>query len=146
MPKNRPPRADYARFSTMTTRIRDNDLYRHMHNVTYYEFFDTMVNEWLLDHGGLTLPEGPVIGLVVETQCTYLAPLRWPGRVHVGMRVDRIGRTSLTYGLALFGEGEDAAAAVCRYVHVYVESAAHRPTPLPDGLREAARELLMASP
>lgn len=146
MPSPRPPRSAFVRFVPMTTRIRDNDLYRHMHNVTYYEFFDTAVNEWLIDHGKLNLPEGPVIGLVVETRCTYLESLKWPGRVEVGMRIERIGNTSITYIMGLFAEGAPEAAAEARYIHVYVNAADHRPVPLPDTLRRAAEALLLPAP
>lgn len=141
MPNPRPLRADFLRFHPQTTRIRDNDLYRHMHNVTYYEFFDTAVNEWLIEEGGLVLPDGPVIGLVVETRCTYIASLKWPGVVEVGMRVERIGNTSITFVMGLFGKDAPEASAEARYIHVYVDARGHRPVPIPPRLRAAAEAL-----
>jgi acyl-CoA thioester hydrolase len=143
MPLDRPPRSAYARFVPYTTRLRDNDQYRHMNNVVYYEYFDSAVNEWLMEKGGLTLPDGPVVGIVADTQCSFLAEVKWPQRVEVAMRMDRIGRTSLTYGLAMFGEGDETASAVCRYVHVYCTNPDRRPTPLPDLLRAEAEKLVV---
>ncbi len=145
MPVERPDRSAYVRFVPMTTRLRDNDQYLHMNNVVYYEYFDSAVNEWLMSEGGLELPRGPVVGLVVDTQCTYFAEVKWPQRVEIAMRMERIGRTSLTYGLALFAEGEDLAKAACRYVHVYVDGESRRPTPLPAPLVAAAEALRLAA-
>ncbi|MEO0681683.1 MAG: thioesterase family protein [Pseudomonadota bacterium] len=143
MPQERPSRAAYRRFVPMTTRLRDNDQYGHMNNVVYYEYFDSAVNEWLIDEAGLFLPDGPVIGIVADTQCSFLSEVKWPSRVEVAMRMDRIGRTSLTYGLALFEAGAEQASAVCRYVHVYCAQPGRRPTPLPDRLRAAAEALVV---
>jgi acyl-CoA thioester hydrolase len=141
MPADRPPRSAYARFAPMTTRLRDNDQYLHMNNVVYYEYFDSAVNAWLMEKGGLILPNGPCIGIVVDTQCTYFAEVKWPQNVEIAMRVDRLGNSSITYGLALFAEGEELANAACRYVHVYCDGPTRRPMPLPDTLKAAAREI-----
>ena len=141
MPLERPSRSQYRRFHPMTTRLKDNDMYGHMNNVIYYEYFDTAVNFWLMEAVGLTLPDGDVIGIVADTQCSYLAELKWPANVAVGMRIDRIGRTSLTYGMAMFVEGDDLARAICRYVHVYVKNPERRPTPLPEKLVAEARAI-----
>lgn len=139
----RPSRADYARFVPMTTRLRDNDQYMHMNNVVYYEYFDSAVNEWLMEVPRLILPDGPCIGIVADTQCTFYSEVKWPQRVEVAMRIDRIGNTSLTYGLAMFVEGEDLANAACRYVHVYADGKIRRPEPLPDYLVAAAKTLVV---
>ena len=141
MPLERPTRAAYRRLHPMTTRLKDNDMYGHMNNVTYYEYFDTAVNWWLIDVVGLTLPGGDVIGIIADTQCSYMAELKWPVDVEIGMRIARIGRTSLTYELAMFSVGEEKAHAVCRYVHVYVKNPERRPTPLPEPLIAAARAI-----
>jgi acyl-CoA thioester hydrolase len=143
MPIERPTRDAYARFTPMTTRLRDNDQYLHLNNAVYYEYFDSAVNLWLIERCGLELPNGPVVGIVADTQCTFLAEVKWPSKVEVGMRMDRIGRSSLTYGLALFTEGEERANAVCRYVHVYCVNPARRPTPLPDLLKAEAEKLVV---
>jgi acyl-CoA thioester hydrolase len=121
----------------MTLRWHDNDVYGHMNNVVYYSLFDTAVNQWLLSEARLNVPGGPVIGLVVETGCQYFASVGYPDPVEVGLSVTRVGTTSITYRLALFGAATEAAA-VCQYVHVYVDASTRRPVPLPDPLRAAA--------
>jgi acyl-CoA thioester hydrolase len=141
MRAERPHRSAYRRFTPMTTRLRDNDMFLHMNNVVYYEYFDSAVNQWLIEKGRLILPDGPVIGIVADTQCTFYAEIKWPQPVEVAMRIDRIGRSSMTYGLALFAKGEELANAACRYVHVYCDGPTRRPMPLPDYLLEAAREI-----
>ncbi len=146
MPQPRPRREAYARFTPMTTRLRDNDQYLHLNNAVYYEYFDSAVNLWLIERCGLELPNGPVVGIVADTQCTFLAEVKWPSAVEIGMRVDRIGRSSLTYGLAMFTAGEAEANAVCRYVHVYCETPERRPTPLPERLRAEAEALVVEAP
>lgn len=142
MPRERPLRDDYVRFVPMTTRLKDNDQYLHMNNTVYYEYFDTVVNLWLIRDCGLTLPNGPYIGIIAETQCSYLSEVKWPQNVVVGMRIDKIGSSSITYGMALFGEDEDRANAICRYVHVYCDGASRRPKPLPEFMLAEARKLL----
>ncbi|MGG7564915.1 acyl-CoA thioesterase [Rhodovulum sp. DZ06] len=141
MPLPRPTRDAYRRLHPMTTRIADNDMYGHMNNVTYYEYFDSAVNWWLIEKVGLSLPNGDVIGIVADTQCSFMAEVKWPVDVEVGMRIDRIGRTSLVYGLAMFSKGEELAHAACRYVHVYVKNPERRPTPLPEKLVAEARAI-----
>jgi acyl-CoA thioester hydrolase len=135
------PRAALDRFPhrrAMGTRWRDNDAYGHMNNVVFYEFFDTVVNLWLIEDAGLPVPGGDVVGLVVETGCTFHASLGWPHPVIAGLRVDRLGRTSIAYGIGLFREGEVLAAAEGRFTHVYVDAATRQPVPLPAALRAAA--------
>lgn len=130
-----PSRADYAAFRTITTRWMDNDVYGHVNNVVYYSFFDTAVNGWLMDRGVLAIETSPVIGLVVETTCSYFAPIAFPDAVEAGIRVERIGTSSVTYGVGIFrGEAERAAAAG-RFTHVYVDRSVRRPVALPDALR-----------
>jgi len=132
-----PERADYRAFRAITTRWADNDVYAHVNNVVYYSFFDTVVNGWLIANALLRPAEGPVIGLVAETQCRYFAPLAFPDAIEGGLRADRIGRTSVTYGIAIFREGAAHAAAAGHFVHVYVDAASRRPVPLPQALRDA---------
>lgn len=130
-------RAAYTHFDPATTRWRDDDVYGHMNNTVYYEYFDTTVNRWLIASGALEVPHGPVVGLVAETRCRYLSSVGFPARLEIGLRAERVGRTSVVYGLALFSEGAATAAALCRYVHVYVGAQDRRPTPLPAPLRAA---------
>ena len=130
-----PRRGGYAAFRPITTRWADNDVYGHVNNVQYYAFFDTVVNGHLVERGVLDIHEGAVIGLVVETQCRYFAPLAFPDRIEGGLRVDRLGRSSVTYGVAIFPEGAEEAAAAGHFVHVYVDRATRRPVALPERLR-----------
>ncbi len=142
MPRPRADQQSYAHFQTMTTRWRDNDVYGHMNNVVFYEYVDTIVNTWLIDTGALDIPGGPCRGLVVETRCTYHASLGFPDRVRAGLRIDRIGRTSITYGIGLFREDDPLASAEAVFTHVYVEAETQKPMPLPQPLRAAAEALL----
>ncbi|MXU63849.1 acyl-CoA thioesterase [Oceanomicrobium pacificus] len=137
-----PTRGHYVHFETMTTRWRDNDVYAHMNNATYYEYVDTAVNGWLARSGALDVPGGPVIGLVAETGCRFHAPLGFPAPVEAGLAVAHLGRSSVVYRVGLFAESVDAAAADARFVHVYVDRDTRRPVPLPDRLRDALTGLL----
>ncbi|WP_118135895.1 thioesterase family protein [Oceanicella sp. SM1341] len=141
MPRDRAPRASYAFFREMTTRWRDNDVYGHMNNVVYYEFFDALANLWLIEAAKLPVPGGEVIGLVVETGCIYHASLGWPRGVEAGLGVERVGTSSLTFRIGLFAPGEALAAAEGRFTHVYVDASTRRPVPLPESLRAAAQAL-----
>lgn len=144
MPKSLPTRAGYRFFLEIPTRWMDNDVYRHVNNVTYYSWFDTVVARFLLGSGAINLTDSPVIGVVVETLCRYHAPVAFPETVVAGLRVDRLGNTSIRYGIAIFREGEDAASAEGHFVHVYVDRATQtRPQPLPDRLRAAAATLVV---
>jgi acyl-CoA thioester hydrolase len=130
-----PHRTAYAAFRPITTRWADNDVYGHVNNVQYYAFFDTVVNGHLIERGVLEIERSPVIGLVVETKCSYFAPLAFPDRVEGGLRVDRLGRSSVTYGVAIFRESAEEAAAAGHFVHVYVDRETRRPVALPERLR-----------
>ena len=141
MPRERSSRADYAQFSQMTTRWRDNDMYGHMNNVVFYEYVDTAVNTWLIKHSTLDIPHGPIVGLVVETACTFHASLGFPEPLDIGLRVARIGNTSVTFEAGMFAIGEDQAAAEARFTHVYVDAKTRKPAPLPDSFREALQGL-----
>ncbi len=134
-------RSEYASFRQMTTRWRDNDVYGHVNNVVYFEFVDSSVNRWLIEEGGLDIPSGPVIGLVVESACVYHDALAYPDRVETGLRVSRIGNSSVQYEVGIFRAGEDTAVAEARFTHVYVDRDTRRPVPLPDGLRTELRTL-----
>jgi len=134
-------RADYAHFSTITTRWMDNDIYGHVNNVTYYSYFDTAVNRYLIDAGVLDIHEGAVIGLVIETHCNYFAPLAFPRNVEAGVRVAHIGKSSVRYEIGLFEAGQDQTAACGHFVHVYVDRAERRPVALPEPFVAALRRL-----
>ena len=129
------PRSAYKAFRTVSTRWSDNDIYGHVNNVVYYSWFDTAINGLLIERGALDIHAGKVIGLVVETQCNYFAPLAFPEPVVAGVRVAHIGSSSVRYEIALFPGNEDQlCAAKGHFIHVYVDRATRRPTPLPPQL------------
>ena len=118
--------------------------FAHVNNAVYYEYVDTVVNHWLITTAGVKVLGGARIGLVVQSECTYFAPLAFPGNVEGGLAVARLGRTSVTYDVALFAEGEDEGAARALFTHAYVDAETRRPTPLPDGFRNALADLVPA--
>ena len=124
-------------------RWSDNDIYGHINNVEYYAFFDTIVNGHLIERGVLDIQGGGDIGLVVETKCSYFAPLAFPDRLEGGLRVDRVGTSSVQYGVAIFREGARSAAAAGHFVHVYVDRQTHRPAALPEALRAELEALVL---
>jgi len=121
----------YRHFSSISTRWMDNDAYGHINNVVYYSYFDTVVNRYLIEAGVLDVVHSPVIGLVVETQCNYFTPLSFPQAVHAGLRVARLGSSSVRYEIGLFAADQDSCAACGHFVHVYVDRANRRPASLP---------------
>ncbi|WP_208721447.1 acyl-CoA thioesterase [Corallococcus aberystwythensis] len=136
----------YRYFLPITTRWMDNDAYGHINNVTYYSYFDTVANHYLIHEGGLDIHTGAVIGLVVESKCSYHAPLAYPERLRAGLRVDRLGNRSVTYGIAIFKEGEEQAAAEGHFVHVFVDRQTRKSVAMPYRLREALAKLLVTPP
>lgn len=138
-------RSAYPLFFPMTTRWRDNDVYGHINNAYYYEFFDTAVNQWLLKSNALDLPHGPVVGLVAETACRFLSSVAYPQPLEIGVTTLRVGRSSVVYGLGLFAEKANEAAALCRFVHVYVDQETRRPTPIPEAMAEKLKQLAAVS-
>ena len=134
-------RADFPVLRGLPTRWSDDDVYGHVNNVVHYLMFDTAVNGWLIEASGTDIRRLPAIGVVAETQCRYLAELRFPETVTCGLALGRLGRTSVAYRLALFGEHRAEPAAVGRFVHVYVDPATRRPVPVPDEIRDALRQL-----
>jgi acyl-CoA thioester hydrolase len=135
-------RAAYRHFRTITTRWMDNDVYGHVNNVQYYSFFDTVVNGYLIAQGALDPERSAVIGLVVETKCNYFESLSFPDDVQAGLRVGRLGATSVRYEIGLFRGDAAQAAAQGHFVHVYVDRATRRPVPLPEPLRRALAPLV----
>jgi acyl-CoA thioester hydrolase len=135
------PRSAYRVFRPIGTRWSDNDVYGHVNNVVYYSWFDTAVNAHLIEQGALDIHGGEVIGLVIETQCNYFAPLAFPQTVWAGLRVAHLGSSSVRYEVGLFADGEDTAAACGHFVHVYVNRETRRPVPLPDILKNTLETL-----
>ncbi len=129
-------RSEFSIFEPIETRWADNDVYGHINNVTYYAYFDTAVNRRLAGSGLLDIEAGDMIGLVVETGCRYHAPAAFPDRLEAGVRVARIGTSSVRYEIAIFREGENEALAEGHFTHVYVDRQSRRPKPLPQRWRE----------
>jgi acyl-CoA thioester hydrolase len=121
----------YRHFTTISTRWADNDAYGHVNNTVYYELFDTAVNKWLIREGLLDIEGGNPIGLVVQTGCSFFAPLSFPGDVEVGVGVERLGASSVTYRIGVFASGADEPAAQGSFTHVYVDRDSRRPATLP---------------
>jgi acyl-CoA thioester hydrolase len=134
--------ADFAHFSDITTRWIDNDVYGHINNVVYYEFFDTAVNGYLIAQGALDIAKGAVIGLVVETHCNYFKPVAFPDKLRAGLRVTKLGTSSVRYEVGIFRNGDDTVSAQGHFVHVYVDRASGRPVPLPEALKQALTKLM----
>ena len=131
------PRSTYRAFRTIQTRWMDNDVYGHMNNVVHYSLFDTAVNGWLIDQGVLDFRNGEQVGLVVETGCRYFSEMAFPDIVTAGLRVTRLGTSSVRYEVGLFRNGDEMPAAEGFFVHVYVDSGSRRPKALHDALRRA---------
>jgi acyl-CoA thioester hydrolase len=142
MPKPQPhARADYRHFRPISTRWMDNDIYGHVNNVVYYSYFDTVVNQYLIEQGVLDIERSTVVGLVVETQCNYFSPISFPDMVHAGLRVMKLGTSSVRYEVGLFRNEESIASAQGHFVHVYVDRATRRPAPLPEVMRTALQRI-----
>jgi acyl-CoA thioester hydrolase len=138
--------ASFPRTWPMPTRWADNDHYGHINNVTYYAYFDTAVNAYLIEATGTDIRELPAIGLVVETACSYLTPLSFPDELVVGLAVARLGGSSITYRIGLFRAGEQEPAALARFVHVYVDREdQRRSVPVPDAIRAAVAPLVLGT-
>jgi acyl-CoA thioester hydrolase len=136
-------RSDYKSFLTIPTRWMDNDIYGHVNNVTYYSYFDTIINRYLIDAGGLDIHRSEIIGVTVETHCRFRRPFAYPEPVEAGLRIAHLGTSSSRYEVGLFGaEAPDAEARAEGYfVHVFVNRATSLPVPIPPSIR-AALELI----
>ncbi len=143
MPSKDETRADYRHFLAIPTRWMDNDVYGHVNNVEYYSYFDTVVNQWLIEKGLLDYLNSKVIGLVIETSCSYFAPIAFPDVVHAGLRVAKLGNSSVRYEVGLFRNDEDTVSAAGHFIHVYVERPDNRPVRVPDPMRDAFAALMV---
>ena len=141
--KDKPIRSEYKVFYPITTRWMDNDLYGHVNNVTYYSYFDTAVNLYLIEEGGLDIHASPVVGYIVASGCNYLSPVGYPDRLEVGLRVDKLGNSSAQYGVAIFREGETVASAHGHSVHVFVDRTVNKPVSVPPSIRGVLEKILV---
>jgi acyl-CoA thioester hydrolase len=141
MSQTPPLRSDYQHFQPVTTRWHDNDIYGHVNNVVYYSYFDSAVNTYLIEVGGLDIHQGEVVAFVVSSSCDYFSAIAFPERIEVALRVAKLGNSSVTYELAIFRSGEQIACAAGRFVHVFVARDSQRPQPIPALLRSALARL-----
>ena len=137
-------RDNYPHFLKVPTRWMDNDVYGHVNNVTYYSYFDTVVNEFLVRFTGLDYRRKDPVGMVVETGCRFHSEIAFPDMIDVGLRVRRLGNSSITYEIGIFKEGVDTPSATGHFVHVYVRPGEMKPVSVPDRVREGLQWLLVA--
>lgn len=130
-------RADYRYFQKLGTRWKDNDIYGHVNNVEYYSFFDTVINKWLIEEGGLDIHTGSVIGVCAESNCRFLKSIAFPDTIEAGLRIAHLGRTSVRYEIGLLNESSKEMIAEGWFVHVFVSRANRQPEQIPDNLRKA---------
>lgn len=134
-------RSEFQHFHEITTRWMDNDAYGHVNNVVYYSWFDTVVNQFLITNGALDIEHGPVIGLVVETQCSYFASVAFPERITAGLCVTKLGNSSVRYEVSIFREDEEMASAQGHFIHVYVDRITRKPTSIPENMRNLLQSI-----
>lgn len=137
----RPVRDDYRVYYPITTRWSDNDIYGHINNVVYYSYFDSVANRYLIEAGGLDIATAGIVGYVVNSGCDYHAPAAYPDALEGGLRVDRLGNSSVQYGIAIFRAGEREALVHGHFVHVFVDRASNRSVAIPAPLREALERI-----
>jgi len=137
-------RDQFRHFQTIPTRWMDNDIYGHVNNVVYYSYFDTAVNQFLIEAGVLDIHQGEVVGFVVDSGCAYFAPIAFPDVVHAGIRVAKLGNASVRYDIALYRNNDPLPAAAGHFVHVYVERASNRSVPIPPAVREVLASISQA--
>ena len=140
-----PSRDDFKRLLAIPTRWMDQDPYGHVNNVEYYSYFDTVVNEHLIREAGLDPATTPVVGLVVETKCRFMKEITFPQVVHAGLRVTKIGNSSITYEIGLFRDDETDVAAIGHFVHVYVDRTTRQSVRVPDRVRDAVAPLIVTA-
>jgi acyl-CoA thioester hydrolase len=145
VPDESSTRGDYPHFLSIPTRWMDNDIYGHVNNVVYYSYFDTVINEYLIRVGGLDIHKSAVVGLAVETFCQFKRELTFPETVEAGLRVGKLGNSSVRYEIALFSPGFEEPAALGHFVHVFVERQGHKPVPIPKPVRAALEKLVVGS-
>lgn len=134
-------RSDFKVWRRLTTRWADNDAYGHVNNTVFYQWFDSAVNAWMVEVGMLDIKRGDPIALVVQTRCTYFTPLAFPQDVEVGLRVAELRRSSIRYGIGVFGPGPTSAAAQGEFVHVVVDRSSRRPVEIPSEWREKLKAI-----
>ncbi len=136
-------RQNYPFLFPIQTRWADNDMYGHVNNVTYYSYFDTAANALLIQHAGFNIQSTPIIGLVVDSACSFLSELSYPEIIEVGVAISKIGNSSLRYDLAIFKQGQNTAAAQGHFVHVFVDRQTRKSTSIPQNMRDALTNFIV---
>ena len=136
-------RSDYSFFKNITTRWADNDIYGHINNVIYYSYFDTVANQYLIEFADFNPISAPVIGVIVHSNCNYIKPIAYPDKIEAGLTVKKLGKSSVTYGIGIFRQGESAACAYGEFVHVFVNRKDNLPISIPTKIRESLQKILI---
>ena len=136
-------RSDYSYFKNITTRWADNDIYGHINNVVYYSYFDTVANQYLIEFADFKPISNTIIGVVVHSNCTYIKAIAYPDKIEAGLTVKKLGRSSVTYGIGVFRQGESAACAYGEFVHVFVNRKNNLPMSIPTKIRESLQKILI---
>jgi len=137
---SRPKPAERSAFSVfypVPTRWADNDIYGHANNVVYYAWFDTVVNQFLIERGGMRPGEDTTVGFVVSSSCNYFAPVTYPQQLEIGLRIERLGNSSVTWELGVFLAGESHSRATGSFTHAFVDRTTNKSAPIPDDIRSA---------
>lgn len=138
-------RKDFGHFIRIASRWMDNDVYGHLNNVVYYSYFDTVINRWLIAEGGLDIKSGAVVGLCVESKCRFLRSVSFPDDVDAGLRIEKLGGSSVRYGVGIFRAGTDELCAVGYFVHVFVDRNM-KPASIPGSMRSAMERIVRKAP
>ena len=135
-------RSDYKCFYSISTRWTDNDIYGHINNITYYSYFDTAVNQYLIENASLNIQGSPIVGYVVHSNCNYLSGISFPGIIDVGIVVKNLGKTSVTYEIGIFKDGESKVSAYGEFIHVFVNRSEKKSVPIPDNILKSLKLIL----
>ena len=136
-------RASYRYFTDITTRWMDNDIYGHVNNVVYYSYFDSVANKYLIEEGGLNIKNSQVVGFVVASNCQYTSPIAYPQAIEAGLRVNRLGNSSVEYGIGIFQQDSSVASAMGTFTHVFVDRSTDKPVAIPASIRSALEAVLI---
>ncbi|MDC0602876.1 acyl-CoA thioesterase [Aliiglaciecola sp.] len=134
----------FPEFYAIDTRWSDNDIYGHVNNVQYYSFFDSAVNRFLIEHGGLDIHNDQVVGFVVESKCQYFSPIAYPDTIEIGLSVTKLSNRSVTYQLGVFVQGQPDICAQGHFVHVFVDQASNQSVAIPDQIRQALNSIVIS--
>jgi len=136
-------RASYRYFNDITTRWMDNDIYGHVNNVVYYSYFDSVANKYLIEEGGLDIKNSQVVGFVVASNCQYTSPIAYPQAIEAGLRVNRLGNSSVEYGIGIFQQDSSVVSAMGTFTHVFVDRSTDKPVAIPASIRSALEAVLI---